>query len=97
MLTLGEVLALSRRSAGAFERMGMTDGLPEAVGAAALADDVPTASWVRMAVSDFARNAAADEWTRLMSRLRDSDDPARDCLKVMIERRLKTARAEGDR
>lgn len=97
MLTLGDVLALSRRSAGAFEQIGIADGLPEAVGAAARAEEVAPASWVRMAVSDFARNAAADEWTRLMSRLRDSDDPARDCLKVMIERRLRTARVEGDR
>ena len=45
-------------------------------------------SFVRAAVGDFSRNAHPDEWTQLMTRLRECDDPGAVCLETMIERRL---------
>lgn len=92
MLTLGEVLALSRRSAAAFEAVGLPPQLRAGLEAAAAAEGIELRAWLRIAVAEFAEGAEPVEWTRLMSKLRDSADPGGDCLALMIERRLAASR-----
>lgn len=92
MLTLGDVLALSRRSAANFDRLQMAPEFAAAVDAAAAAEGVHPRTFLRIAVADFANDAGPGDWTRLMSKLRDSADPGGECLKVMLERRLAAAR-----
>lgn len=93
MLTLGDVLALSKTAAADLDRLALPPGLRSAVRAAAAAEGVAPGRLVRMAVADFAETAAPDDWTALMSRLRDSPDPAAVCLQTMLERRLTPPRA----
>jgi hypothetical protein len=92
MLTLGEVLALSRRSAASFDRLRLPPELASALETAAAAEGVDARAFLRIAVADFANAAGPGDWTRLMSKLRDSADPGSDCLTVMLERRLAESR-----
>ncbi|HEY9217754.1 MAG TPA: hypothetical protein VIO94_06890 [Phenylobacterium sp.] len=93
MLTLGDVLALTRRSAGMFEALTLPAEVKDAIRTAAAAEGLAPPSYLRGAVADFTNEARPDEWTRLMSQLRDSEDPGSACLRVMVERRLKAAHA----
>ena len=88
MLMLGDILALARKSAGELQRIGLPDELIERAVSAAEREQLSPQSFVRAAVGEFSRNAHPDEWTQLMTRLRDSDDPGAACLQAMIERRL---------
>ena len=88
MLTLGEVLAMTRRSAGALSSVPLPDDLRERLAAAAADDGESPESLARIAVAEFSVDAGPDEWTTLMSRLRDRPDPGAVCLAVMIERSL---------
>ena len=65
--------------------------------AAAEREALSPQGFVRAAVGEFSRNADPDEWTLLMTRLRDCDDPAAACLEMMIERRLALEEAHDDR
>lgn len=93
MLTLGDVLALSRRSAAEFERLCLPPTTAAALDRAAQAEGVTPRTFLRIVVAEFANEAEPGDWTRLMSRLRDSTDPGADCLTVMLERRLASMRA----
>ena len=85
MLTLGELLAATRRRAGALDPVPLPDGLRERLAAAAAAEGETPEGWARMAVADFSLDAGPDEWTTLMTRLRDRPDPGSACLEAMIE------------
>lgn len=88
MLTLGELLKLSRRSAAALDLAALPEPLRRDLAAAAEHDAVAPADFVRIAVADFADYAGPEEWTHLMSRLRDQPDAGRACLQTMLEWRL---------
>ena len=88
MLTLGDVLALCRRSADAFDHLPLPQDLADSIAVAAQAEGLSPTRYLRIAAAEFAHGAGAADWTRLLSRLRDSDDPARECVQVMHERRL---------
>lgn len=88
MLTLGDILGMARRSAGVFERIGLPASLIERVEAAASSEGLSTHAFVRLAVAEFSSSAHPDEWTQLMTRLRDCHDPGATCLEAIIERRL---------
>lgn len=88
MLTLGEVLAMTRRSAGALAAAPLPDELRQRLAAVAEAEGETPDSLVRIAVVEFSQEAGPDEWTTLMSRLRDRADPGAVCLEIMIERSL---------
>jgi hypothetical protein len=85
MLMLGDVLALARRSAAALE--ALPPDLVAGIKSAAEAEGTSPARYLRGAVAAFAHEAAPDEWAQLMTRLRESDDPAGECLRTMVERR----------
>ena len=78
MLTLGELLALSRSAPGDLDRLGLPPGVLSAVRAAAAAEGITPERFLRRAV----------DWTTLMSELRDGQDPGAACLRRMVERRL---------
>jgi hypothetical protein len=46
------------------------------------------AGYARMAVADFSRLAGEEDWTTLISSLRDSEDPGSTCLAAMVHWRL---------
>jgi len=97
MLMLGDILALARRSAADLDRVALPEALIARAKEAAERDELSPQGFVRAAVGEFSRNAHPDEWTQLMTRLRDCDDPGVACLEAMIERRLaRIAAAAGE-
>ncbi len=88
MLMLGDILALARKSTADLDRLALPEGLVARAREAADREGQSPQSFVRAAVGDFSRNAHPDEWTQLMTRLRECDDPGAACLETMIERRL---------
>lgn len=85
---LGDILALARKSAADLDRLALPQALVVRASDAAEREGQSPQSFVRSAVGDFSRNAHPDEWTQLMTRLRECDDPGAVCLEIMIERRL---------
>ncbi len=94
MLMLGDILALARRSGGDLASIGLPDDLVRRAAEAAAKERLSPHGFVRAAVGEFSQNAHPDEWTQLMTRLRDCDDPGAACLQTMIERRLARQAAE---
>lgn len=90
MLTLGEVLALCRRSAGVVDRLPLSPGLRARLDAAAAEQGEEPGALVLFAVADFAAEADAADWSSLMARLRDAPDPGLRGLEFMVERSLRT-------
>ncbi len=88
MLMLGDILAMARKSAANLDRLALPEALVARARDAAVREAESPQSFVRAAVGDFSRNAHPDEWTQLMTRLRDCEDPGAACLEMMIERRL---------
>lgn len=88
MLMLGDILALARKSAADLDRLALPEELVARAHDAAEREGQSPQSFVRAAVGDFSRNAHPDEWTQLMTRLRECGDPGAVCLETMIERRL---------
>ncbi|WP_334164951.1 hypothetical protein [Phenylobacterium sp.] len=96
MLTLGELLAASRRSAAALD-LALPEPLGRKIAAAAEREQVAPGEFLRIAVADFADYAGAEDWTHLMSRLRDRQDAGWACLQIMLEWRLaRTGPAPAD-
>jgi hypothetical protein len=95
MPMLGDVLAAARRSSGGVERWLAADHPPllAAVSAAAAQEGASVSGFTRIAVADFGRDAAEEDWATLTSRLRDSADPGAACLRAILEWRLRAARA----
>ncbi|MGZ8348172.1 MAG: hypothetical protein ACXWUP_13780, partial [Allosphingosinicella sp.] len=90
MPMLGDLLAAARDGAGQFHLWleASDPALAEAVAEAAQGIGVGPAAFVRMAVADFARLAAEEDWATLISSLRDSGDPGTVCLLAMVHWRL---------
>ena len=97
MVMLGDLLAAARDRAGAFSTWvaSADPELSSAVEAAARAAGMTPTSYVRAAVSDFARFASEEDWVTLTSTIKRSEDPGTACLVAMVDWRL-TARACPD-
>lgn len=90
MPMLGDLLAAARDGAGNFQQW-MKVANPElagAVEAAASAEAVTPTSYVRTAISDFARFASEEDWATLTSTLKRTEDPGTACLVAMVDWRL---------
>ena len=94
MPMLGDLLAAARDGAGNFQPwLKVTNpDLATTVEAAASAEAMTPTSYVRTAVSDFARFASEEDWATLTSTLKSSEDPGTACLVAMVDWRL-TAKA----
>lgn len=94
MAMLGDLLAAARDGAGNFQSW-LKVAHPELAAAvetaASIEASTPT-SYVRAAISDFARFASEEDWATLTSNLKRSDDPGTACLVAMVDWRL-TAKA----
>lgn len=90
MAMLGDLLASARDSAAGFTAwLAAADPeLAQEVEDAARRSGLPPSAWARMAVADFSRFAAEEDWASLASRLRDADDPGLHCLDAMVRWRL---------
>ncbi|MGZ8335324.1 MAG: hypothetical protein ACXWUP_07775 [Allosphingosinicella sp.] len=90
MPMLGDLLAAARDGAGQFHLWleASDPALAEAVAEAAQGTGIGPTGFVRMAVADFARLAAEEDWATLISSLRDSGDPGTVCLLAMVHWRL---------
>ncbi len=94
MPMLGDLLAAARDGAGDFQPwLKVTNPeLAAAVEAAASAEALTPTSYVRTAISDFARFASEEDWATLTSKLKRTEDPGTACLIAMVDWRL-TAKA----
>ena len=92
MVMLGDLLAAARDGAGNFlPWLKVADPeLAAAVEAAASLKAVTPTSYVRAAISDFARFASEEDWATLTSTLKRSEDPGTACLVAMVDWRLTT-------
>jgi hypothetical protein len=81
---LGELLALSQRSSADLERWLHAQGtLVSELREQARERRETLAQFVRIAVADFVAAAGEEEWTALLSSLRDAKDPGAACLARM--------------
>ena len=90
MAMLGDLLASARDSASALPAWlaGQDSELARRVDEAAEQAGLDASGWMRMAVADFSRLANEEDWATLVSGLRESDDPGRQCLVAMVHWRL---------
>ena len=90
MAMLGDLLATARDGAARFGPwLGEADPeLARRLEAAAAREGMTVTGFVRMAVADFNRFAAEEDWATLVSALRDSQDPGTACLVAMVDWRL---------
>lgn len=89
-MMLGDILAAARNSSGRFLRwLAHCDpDLADQVTDRAAKEGIGPASFVRVAVADFAARAAEEDWATLSSSLREADDPGTTCLLAMVHWRL---------
>ena len=94
MPMLGDLLAAARDGAGSFQPWleATNPDLAATVAAAALAESLAPTSYIRAAISDFARFASDEDWATLTSTLNRTEDPGTACLVAMVDWRL-TAKA----
>jgi hypothetical protein len=97
MPMLGDLLAGARNAAGPFQAwLTQSDpALAARLSAAAAAEGLGPAAYARMAVADFSRLAAEEDWATLVSSLRDASDPGTTCLLAMVHWRLTVPACEG--
>ncbi|HVJ00983.1 MAG TPA: hypothetical protein VM662_02305 [Sphingomonas sp.] len=90
MAMLGDLLVAARDSAGGFHAWlhGADPELAGQVTAAAAREGLARGAWTRVAVADFARFASEEDWTTLISAIRDDADPGSACLMAMVHWRL---------
>lgn len=86
MPTLGDILGAARRNAAGFAVwvQRANPDLAAQVDTAAGAGGMTSSAFVRRAISDYSREASSDDWTELVSMLRDASDPGMTCLATMI-------------
>ena len=90
MPMMGDLLAAARDNAGGFEKW-LECADRDAAGRlrnAASANNVTPSAFVRKSVAEFSRFAAEEDWSTLISGMRDSDDPGMTCLLAMVDWRL---------
>ena len=97
MPMLGDLLASARASAGRLQALleASDPDLAGAVAVAAQREGLSPTGFIRVAIADFTRFAAEEDWATLTSSLRDSEDPGTVCLVAMVHWRL-TARGCGE-
>lgn len=90
MPMLGDMLAAARNSSGSFQAwLERSDpALAAEVERAAETQGLSPTGYVRMAMADFSRFAAEEDWATLTSSLRNTDDPGTVCLLAMVHWRL---------
>jgi hypothetical protein len=90
MPLLGDMLAEARNSSGSFQAWleRSAPALASEVKQAAAREDMTPTTYVRMAMSDFNRFAAEEDWATLTSSLKSTDDPGTACLLAMVHWRL---------
>lgn len=90
MPMLGDLLAAARDRAGNFQPwLKVADPeLAARVDVAASMEALTPTSYVRAAISDFARFASEEDWATLISTLKRTDDPGSACLLAMVDWRL---------
>ena len=95
-MMLGDILAAARDRSEAFAVWleAADPALSRSMADTARRDGTTPEGVARGAVAAFSRFASEEEWARLMSKLRDSDDPAMACLDRMVRWRI--AAAEPD-
>ncbi len=93
MPMLGDILAAARDASGDFARWlrAVDPDLADEIAAAADREVTTPTAFVRVAVADFSRFAFEEDWSTLVSRMRDSEDPGTACLIVMVRWRLAAA------
>ncbi len=95
MPMLGDLLAAARRSSGGFARW-LAAADPEMaarVDEAAARWGLDATGFVRVAIADFDRFAAEEDWATLSSHLKNTDDPGTVCLLGMTHWQLSRADA----
>ena len=93
MPMLGDILAAARDASGQFARWleAVDPDLAGEITAAADREGLAPTSFVRAAVVEFSQFAPEEDWSTLVSRMRDSEDPGTACLIVMVRWRLAAA------
>ena len=93
MPMLGDILAAARDASSDFARwlQAVDPDLAGEIAAAADREGVTLTAFVRAAVAEFSQFASEEEWSTLVSRIRDSEDPGTACLIVMVRWRLAAA------
>jgi hypothetical protein len=86
MPMLGDVLAAAKKSAASFHAWleASDPELMAQLAAGAATAGVSTDEFVRIAVADFARFAAEEDWAALTSGIRTNSDPGTVCLLTMV-------------
>lgn len=95
-MMLGDLLAAARNSTGGFQKWleASNPDIARQVWLAAEGEGISPTSFVRGAMSDFARFAEEEDWATLISSLRDSGDPGTVCLLGIVHWRLTAATCE---
>jgi hypothetical protein len=90
MPMLGDLLAAARDGAGSFlPWLRIADAqLADDIEDAARLETMAPATFVRVAIADFARFASEEDWATLTSNLKRTDDPGTACLLAMVDWRL---------
>jgi hypothetical protein len=90
MPILGDLLAAARDRAGDFQSWLtlVNPELARSVEAAARSEGTTITSYVRAAISDFARFASEEDWATLTSTLKQTEDPGTACIMAMVDWRL---------
>ncbi len=93
MPMLGDILAAARDASSDFARWlrAVDPDLADGIAAAADREGMTPTAFVRAAVADFSQFAPEEDWSTLVSRMRDSEDPGTACLIVMVRWRLAAA------
>lgn len=89
-VALGDLLSFSRSSSADLEAwLANTDAaLAERIRNQSVLRGEGAAQFVRIAVADFLAEASEEDWTSLMSAVRDAVDPGAACLAKMTAFRL---------
>jgi hypothetical protein len=88
MLTIGDILALSKRSDLALRDLNLSAKLLAEVEASAQGEGLSPERLARRAVARFTHEASPADWSSLMARLRDVSDPGSACLEFIMRRWL---------
>ena len=84
-MMLGDVLAAARRAAAVLD--------PALSGEIAAASQAPDA-FARTAVVEFERHASEEDWTTLLSAIRNAELPGTACLEAMVRWKLRRLRRD---
>jgi hypothetical protein len=86
MPMLGDVLAAAKKSTASFHAWleASDPDLMAQLAAAAASEGVSINDFVRIAVANYARFAAEEDWATLTSGIRTNGDPGTACLLTMV-------------